>query len=184
MTVICTSRLQLVPLSHDELSALVNAQGQLPRLGDTLWDPQLVDAAVARAMRGKLAMMERLPSELHPWLTYWRAVLCEGRRAVGLLGFKGPPAVDGSVEIGYGVAPSSRLQGFATEAAEALIGWAFSDSRCQAVTALGVRRQNLASQRVLEKLGMRRVCEDSDSCDWRIERPSEQCSTRHPCCNG
>jgi RimJ/RimL family protein N-acetyltransferase len=74
---------------------------------------------------------------------------------------------DGVVEIGYGVIPSARGRGFATEAAASLVGWARLDPRCAAITALGVRPGNTASERVLEKLGMQLVCRSESESDWR-----------------
>jgi len=62
---------------------------------------------------------------------------------------------DRTAEIGFILDPRCQGQGFATEAARALVDWAF--------TAAGIHRvigrteaRNVASARVLEKLGMRR----------------------------
>ena len=44
---------------------------------------------------------------------------------VGTCGFKGPPGADGVVEIAYGVTPDQQGKGYATEAAEALVAYAF-----------------------------------------------------------
>lgn len=71
-------------------------------------------------------------------------------RAVGGIGFFGPPQ-DGEVEIGYGLAPSARGNGFAAEALAALL---------RRATELGVRTVrartdvgNEASRRTLERAG-------------------------------
>lgn len=70
---------------------------------------------------------------------------------IGGGGFKGPPD-DGVVEIGYHVLAPHRRRGYATEAVEALLGWAFSHSCVRAVVAeTGLR--NAPSRRLLEKLG-------------------------------
>ena len=61
----------------------------------------------------------------------------------------------GSVEIGYSLHKKYWGKGFATAMAEALIGYAFDRTATQeivAVTAL----ENVGSQRVLEKAGLRR----------------------------
>lgn len=46
------------------------------------------------------------------------------RTVVGEAGFHGPPAADGTVEIGYMIVREHRRQGFAEEAASGLIRWA------------------------------------------------------------
>jgi GNAT superfamily N-acetyltransferase len=44
---------------------------------------------------------------------------------IGTAGFKGPADPQGTVEIAYGIAPSYQSQGYATEAAAALVAFAF-----------------------------------------------------------
>ena len=58
----------------------------------------------------------------------------ERRTLVGVGGFKGPPAA-GRVEIGYGVVPSRRREGLATEAVQGLVGHAAQDPRVVRVEA-------------------------------------------------
>ena len=73
---------------------------------------------------------------------------------VGNGGFKGPPDEAGAVEIGYEIAPEYRNRGFASEAAQALIGFAFSQATVRAVMAHTLAAHS-ASTRVLRKAGMR-----------------------------
>jgi RimJ/RimL family protein N-acetyltransferase len=58
-----------------------------------------------------------------------------------------------TVEVGFAFDPRHQGKGYATEAARALIGWAFSQGLHRVVGRLEAR--NTASARVLEKLGMR-----------------------------
>lgn len=169
MEPLLTSRLRLVPLTREELLALVASENAPLRIAGAAIDPQLVDAPAERAIRMKLAKMERARVEEHPWLIYWLAVLQSEERGIGLLGFKGLPSGDGDVEIGYGIAPVYQGRGLTTEAASRLIEWAFVDPRCRAVCAIGVRSGNEASERVLTKLGMRLVRRDETGSDWRVD---------------
>jgi [ribosomal protein S5]-alanine N-acetyltransferase len=75
------------------------------------------------------------------------------RLAIGQMGFKGQPDTDGSVEIGYNVSPTHHNQGYATEAVGALVNWALESGFARRVTAETLA-SNLASNRVLEKLGL------------------------------
>jgi len=61
-----------------------------------------------------------------PWIHGFSLVHRDGAVVVGTAGFKGPPGADGVVEIAYGVVPEHQGKGFATEAARALVAYAFS----------------------------------------------------------
>jgi RimJ/RimL family protein N-acetyltransferase len=90
---------------------------------------------------------------------YYRITRLADGRAIGGLGFKGPPE-GGCVEIGYGLAPSARGQGYAAEAVAALLTVAADHglSRVIADTAL----DNIASQRTLVRAGFRLVSTDAE----------------------
>jgi [ribosomal protein S5]-alanine N-acetyltransferase len=59
----------------------------------------------------------------------------------------------GSVEIGYYITPSYRKQGYASEATKAIVDWVLGQPGMQSATA-GCDPDNIASKRVLEKIGM------------------------------
>lgn len=78
------------------------------------------------------------------------------RRILGSVVFHGHPDEAGVAEIGYGVDEAVRGQGLATEAARACVAWALEQPAVLSVMATA-HALNRASQRVLEKVGMRRV---------------------------
>ena len=69
---------------------------------------------------------------------------------IGDLCFKGPP-VQGEVEIGYGIDEAYRRRGYAAEAVEAAVDWAFSQEGVYFVMA-ETEPGNIASQDLLKKL--------------------------------
>ncbi|WP_377268509.1 GNAT family N-acetyltransferase [Peterkaempfera sp. SMS 1(5)a] len=73
--------------------------------------------------------------------------------------FHGPP-LDGATEIGFELAPGARGRGYATEALQALAGWALRQPGVHRVTAT-TAPGNLPSQRVMDRAGFRRT-EDAD----------------------
>ena len=75
-------------------------------------------------------------------------------QAVGGIGFKGQPDL-GSVEIGYGLVPSARGNGFAAEAARALVALARRHGLSRIVAHTD--EDNIASQRTLERAGFRQT---------------------------
>jgi RimJ/RimL family protein N-acetyltransferase len=86
-------------------------------------------------------------------------------KAVGGFGFFGPPDETGSVEFGYGLIPSARGAGLATEAVQVALDHASAWGALIAVadTALG----NTASQRVLTKNGFDEVERDESLVYFR-----------------
>jgi ribosomal-protein-alanine N-acetyltransferase len=63
-------------------------------------------------------------------------------------------AETGEFEIGYAIARRFWNRGFAAEAAEALLRYAFENIKTDKITAVA-QPENLASRRVMEKIGMK-----------------------------
>lgn len=114
-------------------------------------------------------MASVLPDDL-PWYSYWLIQVPPDRFGAGMIGYKGAPDENGSVEIGYGIDAAYRNQGFMTEALEGMVRWAFQDPRCNRILAPDTLRSNLASNRVLEKVGMQVYQEKPDSLSWHLEK--------------
>ena len=99
-----------------------------------------------------------------PWVHGFSITHRQSGESVGRCGFKGPPAAEGAVEIAYGIDPAHQGNGYATEAAEALVLFAFGDDRVRVVRAHTLPHAN-ASTRVLTKCGFRRTGEVVDPED-------------------
>jgi ribosomal-protein-alanine N-acetyltransferase len=114
-------------------------------------------------IEGHLKDLKENP-ELQGW-GVWLAIRGDNGKPVGDLGFKGRPDPEGAVEVGYGIVPDEQNQGFATEAVDALIEWVFSRGETSKVIAecLG---NNMASIKVLQKLGMRETGRDQGMIYW------------------
>lgn len=84
-------------------------------------------------LRYRLAQMDDDPS-IQPWLGRAMVLTDEAgeRRAIGTIGFHGPPDDQGRLEVGYRVEPEYRRRGFARESVAALFDWA--------ATTHGIRR--------------------------------------------
>jgi ribosomal-protein-alanine N-acetyltransferase len=89
---------------------------------------------------------------------------------VGSINLKGPPDNDGDVEIGWGLNEQARGKGYATEAAAAVIEWAFQQPGVRSVTAT-IPDHNAASQRIALRVGMSRTATTRrDRPLWRRSR--------------
>ena len=71
---------------------------------------------------------------------------------IGDVRFEPSPRATREFELGYAVARSRRRQGYATEAAGAVVDWLFADGGADCVIA-GCDKGNIASVRTLRKLG-------------------------------
>lgn len=158
--VIKTERLELVQLSREETLARIAAMSVEDR-------KQLSPAWLALIENSRTA---------ESWIDGFKIVERAGGTTVGSCGFKGPPDSDGTVEIAYGLAPEFQGKGFASEAAAALVSYAFSHEQVRLVRAHTLPEAN-ASGKVLTKCGFGRVGDYIDPDDgmvWRWEQSREQ----------
>jgi len=169
------SRLRLRPFLPEDLLALIEGVPQCEaRMGLRLAEG-LRDFFVSGEVSA--AWLERLRSAkvADPW-THGFAVIEESSQTViGSAGFKGPPDDDGGVEIAYAIVPVKEGRGYATEAAAALVAFAFSDPRVRLIRAHTLPTAN-ASTRVLTKCAFTRTGEIVDPDDgpvWRWQRARE-----------
>jgi RimJ/RimL family protein N-acetyltransferase len=94
------------------------------------WPPDLYGP---RAMQFALEQLGEAAGQ--GWSFWYLATREEPGELVGVCGFKGLPDVSGCVEIGYSIVDSFRRRGFATEAVQRLVGWAFSHHNVNEVCA-------------------------------------------------
>ncbi len=148
---IVSQRLRLVALDRDlaELQ-LTDRKRFFETLGvepEPTWPPELMGAETIEWTRDQLLA--------HPqdagWYT-WVFISPIMNRLLGVGGFKGAPDPEGEVEVGYSMLLSYRERGLATEAVNALLGWAYSHDAVKRVIA-NTRSDRNASHRVLEKAG-------------------------------
>src|SRR5215207_3462166 len=82
-------------------------------------------------------------------------------QVIGDVGFMGPPDATGAVSVGCAISEDARGQGYATEALSAVLEWARRQPGLTCVLA-DTTRSNLASQRLLERVGLHRIGEDGE----------------------
>lgn len=116
-------------------------------------------------------------SSSDPWLHGFAVVHRESGEVIGSCGYKAPPGQDALVEIAYGIEPAYQGLGYATEAARALVAFAFGSGQVRLVRA-HTKPAESASTRVLTKCRFERVGEVEDPEDglvWRWElRPTNE----------
>ncbi len=164
-----TKRLCLLPLSMSQLRDCLENRERLAQELSVIIPAAIFDDPVPRAIGMKLAKMANAATATHVWYTYWLVIVRNDAVGAGLIGFKGAPDAQGEVEIGYGIDAEFRNQGYATEAAAALLDWALAQPKCMAVISW-TDTTNQPSIRVLEKAGMTRTGERDGRYHWRMTK--------------
>jgi len=152
---ILTPRLQLIPVERGHIDAFQQGGSSMAALLDVS-----IPAGWPHFPQAFAVPPDDHPAFIRaPMHRYGYLFIDHATRAlVGNGGLKGPPNADGVVEIGYEIAPEYQNAGYASEAAEGMISFAFADERVTAVTAHTLGEVN-ASNRVLQKVGMHRFSE-------------------------
>ncbi|HEX6708967.1 MAG TPA: GNAT family N-acetyltransferase [Rubrobacter sp.] len=139
-----TARLSLRPVSINDLDDLHRLWTD-PAVREFFWDGETISRErAAAAVREGMGEFDRHGFGL------WVAEVGED-----LVGFCGLRPLDDApgVEVLYGIAPSRWGEGFATEAAVAMLHYGFEEAGLDRI--LGIAdRENVSSRRVLEKIGM------------------------------
>ena len=118
--------------------------------------------------------LKRMDADPHrrDWLA--RLMVTHEGEVIGHCGFHGSPDTVGRAEIGYTVFEQFRGRGFAREAAQALIQWAFAQGEERVFAS--VSPDNAPSLAVIRHLGFVQVGMQEDEVDglelvFAIERP-------------
>lgn len=115
------------------------------------WDAPYPLAEGERFVR---QMMERHPDTPGQWFQFAVALRATGE-LIGDCAARPEAGDPRQVGIGFTIAPGRQRRGYATEAARSLLGYLF-DGRGKHRVAAACDARNVASARVLERLGLRR----------------------------
>ncbi len=136
-----TERLRIVPVTP--------ALAQAARTGAGVFAEALGAAAPADWARASLGLVAQAGTEAP-----MRAIAIhqyEGQ-VIGDVRFEPSPRAAREFELGYSIAQSRRRQGYAAEAAGAVLDWLFAEAGADCVIA-GCDKENIASVRTLRRLG-------------------------------
>ena len=158
MSVLCTPRLELVPMTLPMVEAVMagrreDAEAIAGALLPRAWPgPALIE----RAFSASLERIRESPAR-RLWGDRLMVVPGAPRLIIGSVVFHGKPdEAEGVAEMAYGVKEGSQGRGFATEATRAALEWALAQPGVRAVQATTAvwHKQSL---RVIEKMEMRQV---------------------------
>ena len=116
-----------------------------------------------RLIRFRLNQVREHPED-EPWLIRPIAVRTPPATAIGIFNFHGSPDERGFAEVGYGLDPTHRNQGYAIEAVRGVLDWAAHEHGVNRFRA-SIAPTNERSINLVTKLGMRRVGSQWDEDD-------------------
>jgi RimJ/RimL family protein N-acetyltransferase len=169
-----TTNLELIPHAPQHLRALIAGPERYETIFGVPPADGLRDFLISDDVSPEFVTRLEAATEADPWTHGFALVHAADRIVIGMVGFKGPRDADGMVEIAYGIVPAYRNKGMATEAAKALVRYAFASGgqHVRVVRAHTLPEPN-ASTRVLTKCGFERVGDVVDPEDgpvWRWEK--------------
>jgi ribosomal-protein-alanine N-acetyltransferase len=173
-----SERLRLIPLTH-QLLQLCNTNRAAMELTvglnissmqiDELYTNECADAMLNFWLPKTLEFPER-----YEWYTTWDIIKKETNTTIGGIGFIGYPNEAGETEIGYMLDKQEHGNGYAPEALQTLVKWAFSheDVKCIIVHTF---EGNLPSRKMLVKCGFDEVGKDEEGLmTFRLSAPSSE----------
>lgn len=150
-----TARLSLRPCREEDkpaFAAILNTPAMMAELGGVR-SPEAIDALVDK----------RIADQARHGFSYWAAELRETGALIGTCGIRiagnypGTP-VEGMHEMGWRIAEAYWGRGYATEAAQATLDWAWAHLPVETIAAW-TTAGNRKSWAVMERLGMVRAPE-------------------------
>lgn len=173
MATVETKNLKLIPCDSQLLKAAVQGNDTLALKLNVNIQDNWTEFGVS-ALQYSLDRLTESEDE-NGWWTYF-PIHKQDNKLIGSGGYKGKPTADGTVELGYEIAPDYRNRGLATEMTKGLIENAFNDKSVKTIIAHTLGQENL-STKVLQKCGFEKVQEINDPDDgliwkWELKVPS------------
>jgi [ribosomal protein S5]-alanine N-acetyltransferase len=162
-----TTRLKLVPLTHEQLLLYKNDPQQLSIELNTNYLKRIDDPAVENDIREAAEFWLKNTEtyrEHFRWFTNWEIILKEANVGIGGIGFAGLPDENGKSMVGYGLDIRFHGKGYASEALAGILQWAYQSGLKEAIAETPLN--HIASQKVLIKNNFRRVAEGPDLIHW------------------
>jgi [ribosomal protein S5]-alanine N-acetyltransferase len=167
-----TTRLRLVPLTHELLILYKNNPVQLAKALSINYIEKQNDPATATDLNEAIDfwLNSTLANpEKFQWFTTWEIILKQENISIGGIGFAGSPNEEGKTMVGYGLDIRYHNRGYATEALQALLQWGFSHNELKRILS-ETPLQNIGSQKVLLKNGFSETHRDGQLIHWQINK--------------
>lgn len=161
-----TERLRVILLTIEQFELLLSGTDKIEKELGLILSGETLDEHTQQAMEYNYKEALKYPDS-YLWYTNWQIILKAENKSIGSACFKNKPNERDEVEIGYGTNTDYRNQGYMTEAAATMCKWAICQTEIKSVIA-ETEKSNIASQRVLQKVGMTKYKISNTSFWWRL----------------
>lgn len=163
MPVIETNRLRMITFTADMMKASLH--GDLKKAAGYKVTPGYPMDAYKELFPYKIERFRQYPEENE----YEGAIIHKGeQKIIGDMGFKGGPDEEGNMDLGYSMMEAYQGKGYTTEMAQAAVAWGLQQPGVKKITA-SCSENNIASIRVLEKVGFTRNRTEDGEIYWSIQ---------------
>ncbi|MDS1003813.1 GNAT family N-acetyltransferase [Clostridium sporogenes] len=160
-----TERLELIPLTLNQLKLWIEDISQLEKELDCSYKAESMEGFFLEVVKGQYEITQKDPNN-YLWHSFFFLVRKDDRVVVGSADFKDIPNENGEVEIGYGLGKEFEHNGYMTEAVKAMCGWALKQNGVTSVIA-ETDLEGLASQKILKRCGFKKDKEE-ETFWWRL----------------
>jgi ribosomal-protein-alanine N-acetyltransferase len=162
MPQVTTDRLKIITFEVKMIKALLEGPEQLEKLIPYRVPADYPMDVYKQFFPYKIERFTERPEE-----NIWEGLIINSKTqtVIGDIGYKGGPNGQGEINLGYSVLQRFQGQGFATEAAAAMVEWGLGQPGVEKVTAT-CSPQNTASIRVLQKAGLKQLHADEQKIYW------------------
>lgn len=164
-----TERLLLFPLTLQQLDLYLQTNNKFEdALGLAHTGRTMATQVQERVNKFTVPKMKAATGNDYIFYTFWLVVDKQSKAIVAEMGFKGPPAHGGIVEIGYGTMPAMQGKGYMTEAVKGILQWSARHPDIKFVLA-ETHQSNNASIRVVQKNGFEQFEKRGEMLWWKYQ---------------
>jgi len=142
-----TERLELIPLTLNQLKLWIEDISQLEKELDCFYKAESMEGFFLEVVKGQYEITQKDPNN-YLWHSFFFLVR------------------NGEVEIGYGLGKEFEHNGYMTEAVKAMCGWALKQNGVISVIA-ETDLEGLASQKILKRCGFKKD-KEGETLWWRL----------------
>lgn len=157
-----TERLKIITFELEMIKALLEGPEQLAKIVPYQVPAEYPMDVYKQFFPYKIERFTQQPEE-----NIWEGLIIhnETQTIIGDIGYKGGPNDKGEINLGYSVLPRFQGNGYASEAAAAMVQWGLDQPGVRKITAT-CSLENAASIRVLQKAGLKQLREDGQKIYW------------------
>lgn len=162
-----TNELLIKPLTRDNIDIYLKNKKLLEKKLELNYSNEKLSYEMKK-MLAELSQIIELEND-YLWHTNWLIIAKKENIIIGGFLFKGSPNKYGEVEVGYSINERFRNKGYMKNALMAMLKWAFYREYVTTIVA-ETRKDNIASQKVLTKVGMKKYKTTKEHFWYKINK--------------